>query len=284
MHRAAFNPLDHPYCLEVPTWLEESAWVEHIPFAFFAVSALKPGTVVELGVYRGVSYCAFCQAVKALQLDTKCYGVDTWRGDPHLGDIDDSVLWKLRAHHDPRYGQFSQLIQSRFDDASKYFADASVDLLHIDGFHTYDAVRRDFDAWLPKMSRQGVILFHDIAERERGFEVWKLWGETCRNRRHFAFLHGHGLGVLSVGSDLPEGFRSLLSANGEQTLIIRQFFHELGARIRTASQLRHQNEYINVLQTYEKTVLQSRVMRAYRVVRFEGAREFFRKGIRVFRR
>ncbi len=39
------------------------SWHEHIPFAFFAVAALRPATIVELGTWKGDSYCAFCQAV-----------------------------------------------------------------------------------------------------------------------------------------------------------------------------------------------------------------------------
>ena len=85
-----FNPLEHPVCLEFPVWLEETAWAGHIPFAMFLVSALRPRTFVELGAYRGVSYCAFCQAVKSLKIETKCYAIDTWQGDEHAGQLEES--------------------------------------------------------------------------------------------------------------------------------------------------------------------------------------------------
>ena len=54
-----FNPLEHPVCLEFPLWLEETAWGEHIPFAMFMISALRPRVLVELGAYRGVSLLRF---------------------------------------------------------------------------------------------------------------------------------------------------------------------------------------------------------------------------------
>src|SRR5207244_12300574 len=81
----SFNPLKHPVCLSYPARLESTSWAGHVPFAMFVVSLLRPQTIIELGVYTGVSYCAFCQAVKELNLNTRCYGIDTWHGGVHVG-------------------------------------------------------------------------------------------------------------------------------------------------------------------------------------------------------
>src|SRR5262245_9576435 len=106
-------------------------WREHIPFAMLLIDLLRPRTLVELGVHVGESYCAFCQAVTTLGLDTRCHGVDSWRGDPHTGAYGSEVLDDLRAHHDPRYGAFSALVHSTFDEAVDQFGDGTIDLLHI---------------------------------------------------------------------------------------------------------------------------------------------------------
>ncbi|MET0402448.1 MAG: class I SAM-dependent methyltransferase [Cystobacter sp.] len=209
----------------------ESAWNEHVPFAMLLMDLARPRTLVELGAHVGVSYSAFCQAVSELRLDTVCRAVDTWAGDPHSGFYGPEVLADLRAHHDPLYGGFSQLLQSTFEQARESFADGSIDVLHIDGHHSYESVSRDFEMWRPKLSASGLVLFHDIAVRENDFGVWRVWEELSARHPHFAFEHGFGLGVLAVGDQPPEGVRPLLEATDEEAAHLRTFFAELGSRL-----------------------------------------------------
>ena len=185
-----FNPLDYPICFDEPPRITASAWIEHVPFGMFIIDLLRPNMIVELGTFLGVSYCAFCEAVNKLRLNSKCYAVDTWQGDEHGGFYDEDILNDLRSFHDPKYGEFSQLIQSNFDDAVKYFSDSSIDLLHIDGLHTYEAVKHDFETWFPKLSQRSVVLFHDINVRENDFGVWRLWEELRNQFPFFEFFHG----------------------------------------------------------------------------------------------
>jgi hypothetical protein len=163
---------------------------------------------------------------------TKCYAVDTWQGDPQSGFFGAEVLGHLRAHHDPLYGEFSRLVQGRFDEAAAHFDDGSVDLLHVDGFHTYEEVSRDFETWLPKMSGRGVVVLHDTNARRPEYGVWRLWEEIKQRYRHFELVHAHGLGVLAVGPERPRGFDELLSASDDEARWARELFFQLGHRLR----------------------------------------------------
>jgi GT2 family glycosyltransferase/glycosyltransferase involved in cell wall biosynthesis len=226
------NPLDHPVCLDVPDRICLSAWHTHAPFAMYLVDVLRPSSFVELGTHYGFSYCAICQAIRALGLSTTCHAIDTWQGDDHAGSYGEEVFGELAEYHDPLYSSFSTLLRSTFDDALLQFGDQSIDLLHIDGLHTYEAVRHDFFSWLPKMSGRGIVLLHDTNVRERNFGVRRFWDEIRGRYPSFEFVHGHGLGVLAVGDEVPEGVRPFLGAEAQDAARIRRFFATLGGQAR----------------------------------------------------
>ncbi|QEL17477.1 rhamnosyltransferase WsaF family glycosyltransferase [Limnoglobus roseus] len=218
-----------------------SAWATHTPFAMQIVAMLRPRVLVELGTHTGDSYCAFCQAVDARHLPTRCYAVDTWRGDEHSGEYDESIYTDLRQYNEANYNRFSVLIRSTFEKALPYFTDGSIDLLHIDGCHTYDAVRSDFSSWLPKLSDRAVVLFHDTNVLEREFGVRRFWDEITQTYpSSFEFLHGYGLGVLGVGSRLAPEVMKLFNANFHETNRIRQHFSRLGDQVLQTESLRKQ--------------------------------------------
>lgn len=233
-----FNPLNHPLVLAEPERLSgESGWRAHVPFAFFLVSALRPESLAELSNRLGDSYSAFCQAVERLELATQC------RLFAALQDELDGneELAELRDQHKTRFGHFSTLIQRKFADvlaptANENAADHSVDLLHIASFPNYEAVKRDFTNWLPKVSSRGVVLLSNIGEEPRNREVRQFWMELKSQYPHFEFTHSGGLGLLTTGQMVPAELLALCQASAEETARIRAFFQRLGQAAVDAAQ------------------------------------------------
>jgi hypothetical protein len=227
------NVLDHPLLFAAPDRvMQPLAWAGHIPFGMFCIELLKPDQLVELGTHSGNSFNAFCQSVKRLGYPTRCYAVDTWEGDPQAGCYGPEILEALHNYQaQAGYTEFSTLLKTTFDDAAASFAAGSVDLLHIDGLHTYQAVRHDFETWLPKMSTRGVVLFHDTQVRKGDFGVWQLWQEVSSRYPSLEFTHSHGLGVLAIGSELPEPMRQLLGLDGETRERFKSLLERLGNEI-----------------------------------------------------
>lgn len=201
-------------------------WAGHIPFAFWLIKTLRPTSLVELGTHSGNSYFAFCQAINMFCPGARAFAVDTWQGDEHAGHYGEAVYADVAAFNAAHFAQFSTLIRTTFDDARAYFPDGApgggIDLLHIDGLHSHDAVRHDFETWRSALSARGVVLFHDINVRERGFGVWRLWEELRAQYPSFAFDHSNGLGVLGVGPEQEPALRSLYGLGADAAAAFRR--------------------------------------------------------------
>ena len=183
----------------------KSAWLGHIPFSHSFIKKINPNKFVELGTHHGGSYFSFCDSVLKNSLQTTCYAVDTWEGEEHAGFYEEDVYQFVDNYNKLNFSHFSNLLQMTFEGAVKKFDDQSVDLIHIDGFHSYEAVHSDYETWKQKMSPNGFMLFHDTSVEQPGFGVKRFWNELMNKypNQCFEFYHSHGLGVFSLDSGSP---------------------------------------------------------------------------------
>jgi len=223
----------------VPTHIVDSAWLTHGSFAAWLIDVLRPSDVIELGTHNGFSCFAFAEAAKRLGRAITVNALDSWEGDDQAGFYDDSVYRSVRTIAENDYASSVVLHRGYFSQTRPVFAAASADLLHIDGRHGYEDAREDYEQWRDTVRDGGVILFHDIAERQEGFGVWQLWAELEEPGRSFTFEHGHGLGVLAVGDIVHEPLRVLFEADGPTSDRIRADFERLGAVIAELARIPH---------------------------------------------
>ena len=217
-----------------------------MPFAYDFLGLLRPSIIVELGTHFGDSFFTFCQSCKEHKLATKCYAIDSWIGDEHAGFYGEDVYQRVVAHNDMFYKGFSNLIKSSFNDALNEFSDNSISLLHIDGCHSYEEVKNDFDKWIKKVEEKGVVFIHDIMVRTRDFGVWKFWEEIKRSYQTFELTHGNGLGVVfknQVNKEIEESFLNDPFAP--------RYYFILGDYIKL------KGKFMKISEDYQKLVLQN---------------------------
>jgi len=181
--------------------IQESSWAGHRKFAYDLVSAVRPESIVELGSFVGTSLFSFAQAIKDAHLPTSLTAVDTWLGDEHAGYYGDGVYQFVQDMSDRSFSQQKiKLLRKTFLEARADVPDNSVTILHIDGLHTYEAVKEDFETWLCKVAPEGIVLFHDVAT-DKEFGSVTYWSEVSSHYPSLTFYHSYGLGVLFPKGD-----------------------------------------------------------------------------------
>ena len=150
-------------------------------------------TVVEIGVQYGRSTSVIAEIGKVKKFNF--YAIDNWNED---------VSSEAREHvlrQKERHNWNFQLI----DGDSVYSASdfkGTVDLIHIDGNHEYEAVLADIKAWLPKMNKNGFACFDDYGHDSLP-GVYQACTEYFENNPSWKFIgrYGNKFGIYQKISD-----------------------------------------------------------------------------------
>ena len=174
-----------------------SAWKGHRDFACWLTRHMQPHVTVDLGVDYGYSSFALAQHNPG-----HVYGLDTFQGDPHAGFRD--TYAQAEAYREQLNLHNITWIPGLFADTARSW-ELPIDILHIDGLHTPQAVTEDYAIWSPFVRDSGVILFHDtVAFPEVGHVVRSLLGYVGE------FTHSAGLGIVCTDPELAQHIRAQL--------------------------------------------------------------------------
>lgn len=135
--------------------LGDSAWL-----LYGLARSLKPKVCVEIGSARGKSACAVGLALRR-NGSGKLYAID-----PHSvtnwNDADSVDSFALITENLRKAGvtEFVEIVRQTSGDAAKGW-NKKIDLIFIDGDHSYEGVKADWDLFLPHLNEFGVVVFHD---------------------------------------------------------------------------------------------------------------------------
>lgn len=105
------------------------------------------------------------------------------RGNSH----DESTLYNLRYN----LQSFRMGLNNGLWDRST-FDEKYIDFLFIDGDHTKEGVKQDFDMYSPFVKKGGIVAFHDVVISEhhhsRDVHVGEFWNEIKTQYRHIEFV------------------------------------------------------------------------------------------------
>ena len=169
----------------------------HKHFAYDFIRNIKPHKILELAARKRTPFFSFCQAVKDGELDTELIAWNIrernqW--DQVYGESDFEEFNKIKETYYPN--QTIRLLETAIEGPLDDSLNNSIDLLHIDGFQTYEEVKHDFEFWFGRIKGEGVIIIDGIAEKSKELGVHKLWDELKKKYKTVEFQHSQGLGIL----------------------------------------------------------------------------------------
>jgi hypothetical protein len=157
---------------DIPGWFQWRSAQEEAAERFAEGSRF-----LEVGNFLGRSLCSLGEVVKRSGKSITLIGVDTCRGSGVEGfrgkDFHGAAVAQgggtfagmlHRNIIECGYGDLISLIVADSVTASMFFADRSIDWVHLDARHDHEHVKADIAAWLPKVKVDGWLSGDDYDE------------------------------------------------------------------------------------------------------------------------
>ena len=178
-----------------------TGWAAFAPLYHEMGKHLRNGMVlVEVGSWLGRSAALMGVEIENSGTDARLYCVDPWvDGGPDLRNTDHfkKLNENIRDIFDRNVEPVSKhiiAVQMTSTEAASKFVDDSVDFLMLDGDHSYEAVKADIEAWMPKLRRGAIMSGDDY--------MWpgvkRAVGEVFGNRASITMVKAHSNYLLSA--------------------------------------------------------------------------------------
>ncbi|MHB1427043.1 MAG: class I SAM-dependent methyltransferase [Gemmataceae bacterium] len=153
-----------------------SGWFDFADIYDHMIERARDGAVfVEVGAYLGRSTLYLASRIQKAAKKVRVYVVDRWDGwiyneresfeeereDDSL--LEEGDVFQHFIRNVLRAGVEDVIFPLRMpsEQAAGLFEDGTLDFVFLDADHDYKAVRRDLEAWFPKVKRRGVLGGHD---------------------------------------------------------------------------------------------------------------------------
>lgn len=165
------------------------------------VAALEPRNGMEIGTHRGGTLFLLCRLAHPA---ARILSLDLYRG--RLGGVRKVIYYSfLKERQQLHIITGDSHCAPILSKVKKKLGPAKLDFLFIDGDHSYDGVKHDFEMYSPLVRTGGLIAFHDIVAHppEAKCHVNEFWAEVKQRYRCKEFIESHdqqwaGIGLLYV--------------------------------------------------------------------------------------
>ncbi len=135
------------------------------------VRKLERGSVIlEIGSYLGASSTFLAAGAKERACVVYC--VDAWQNIGMSEDKRDTFNEFIR--NTQRFRRVIIPLRGLCEEIANHF-NSQVDLLFIDGDHSYEGVKKDVESWFPRLKNEAILIFHDIGWAQGVQRVVREW-------------------------------------------------------------------------------------------------------------
>ncbi len=128
-----------------------------------ALKAPSTGVFVEVGSWKGKSTIWLAHASRA-RAGVKVYAVDPHTGSPeHHEKFGEVYTFDIFKENIKSAGVEDMVVplKKTSEEAAREWDGTPIAFLWIDGDHSYEMVKKDFEVWSPYLVEGGIVAFHD---------------------------------------------------------------------------------------------------------------------------